>query len=198
MAGHSLTIISQNVASSQRLERITDILKRKKPDILFLQEVTLTSTQIQAALQPQKYMCESNIDRENPNTPGTAVIWSASLPVPEVTSLVTCQLQSLKIGRQTFLNVYAPSGSENRRERSSLFTRDMFQHLLQPQEGILPILIGDWNCLVSPADTTTNYKEKYCKELEALCTHMVKNSLSIAPVVHHPVWTEFISPHISS
>ena len=164
----SFSLISQNVASSQRIERITDILKRRKPDILFLQEVTLTTVQIQAAVESLNYNCESNIDVENKYTPGTAILWSASLPVPEVTSLVTCQLQTLKVGSQTFFNVYAQSGSENRRDRAHLFTRDMFPHLLQPQEGLLPVLVGDWNCLVAAADTTANYKEKYCKDLDLL------------------------------
>ena len=168
MEGPSFTFISQNVASSHRVERIADILKRKQPDILFLQEVTLTTSQIQDAVQALKYKCESNVDIENPNTPGTAIVWSASLPVPEVTSIVTCQLQTLKVGSQTFFNIYAPSGSENRRARALLFTRDMFPHLLQPRGGLLPILAGDWNCLIAPSDTTANYQEKYCKDLDTL------------------------------
>ena len=110
---------------------------------MLLQEVTLSSAQIKVAVQTLRYNCESNVDVENPNTPGTAVIWKVTLPVPEVTSLVTCQLQSLKAGNQTFLNIYAPSGSENRRERSLLFTRDIFPHLVQPSESILLILAGD-------------------------------------------------------
>ena len=135
---------------------------------MLLQEVTLSSAQIKVAVQTLRYNCESNVDEENPNTPGTAVIWKVTLPVPEVTSLVTCQLQSLKVGNQTFFNIYAPSGSENRRERSLLFTRDIFPHLVQPSERILPILAGDWNCLVAPEDTTANYREKYCKDLDTL------------------------------
>ena len=131
MEPSSFTVISQNIASSHRVERIADLLKRKQPDVLLLQEVTLTTEQIHAAVQALKYNCESNIDVENPNTPGTAIIWSESLPVPEVTSIVTCQLQTLKVGCQTFFNIYAPSGSENRRARALLFTRDMFHHLLR-------------------------------------------------------------------
>ena len=74
----------------------------------------------------------------------------------------------LSTGPTRLVNVYATSGSENRRERSQLFTRDMFPHLLQNQAGLLPILAGDWNCLVSQADTTANYRDKYCKDLENL------------------------------
>ena len=168
MAGLNFTFISQNIASSKKLERITETLKRKQPDILFLQEVTLTTAQLQAAVLPLQYKCDSNIDIDNPNSPGTAVVWKSNLPVTQVTSLVPCNLQTLALGHQFFYNVYAPSGSENRRERALLFARDMFPYLLQHQTEVLPVLAGDWNCLVTAADTTANFKEKYCKDLENL------------------------------
>ena len=112
MAGPSFNFISQNIASSRSIVRITDILKRNSPDLLFLQEVTLTTDQIQTAVQGLQYKCESNVDEENPTFPGTAIIWKANLPAPEVTCLVTCNIQSIKIGQQAFYNVYAPSGSQ--------------------------------------------------------------------------------------
>ena len=168
MAANSFKTISQNIASSKKVERITEILKRQKPDIMLLQEVTLTTAQLQAAVLPFQYKCESNIDTDNPNSPGTAAIWKMNLPVSQVTSLVTCNLQTVRIGAQAFFNIYAPSGSENRRQRVLLFSRDMFPHILQHQSGLLPVLAGDWNCLVAAADTTNNFRGKYCKDLENL------------------------------
>ena len=51
MEGFSLKLLTQNIASSQKVERIIDILKIIRPDILLLQEVTLTTAQLQAAVQ---------------------------------------------------------------------------------------------------------------------------------------------------
>ena len=161
-------LVSRNIASSKRLERLIDIVKSEKPDLLLLQEVTLTTAQLQAVLLPLQYKCESNIDPENPSSPGTATVWRLNLPVTQVNSLVTCQLQSITIGRQTFYNAYPPNGSRCRQDRAALFTRDMFPHLLGHQGGLLPILAGDWNCLVAAQDTTQNFKDKYCKDLHSL------------------------------
>ena len=161
-------LLSCNIASSKKMERIIDIVKSKKPDLLLLQEVTLSTAQFQAVLEPLNYQCESNIDQENPSSPGTAAIWKTNLPVSEVTNLVTCQLQSMKINLQTIYNVYPPSGTRCRQDRAALFAREMFPHILQLQGNLLPILAGDWNCLISAQDTTRNYKDKYCKELDSL------------------------------
>ena len=138
MEGPKFKLISQNIASSHRLERITDVLKREKPDLFLIQEVTVSTIQLQAAIEPFMYKCESNTDNENPSAPGTAAIWKINLPTPQVTNLVSCNLQTVSIGPHYFYNVYAPSGSENRRDRALLFTRDIFPHLLQHQKEHRP------------------------------------------------------------
>ena len=161
MAATTFKLVSRNIASSKRLERIIDILKSEKPDLLLLQEVTLTTVQLQAVVKPLQYDCKCNVDHENPTAPGTAAVWRQNLPVNQVTSLVTCQLQSVAVGLQIFYNVYAPSGSESRRDRAQLFTQEMFPHLLQHQGGLLPVLAGDWNCLTAARDTTRNFNDKY-------------------------------------
>ena len=168
MAAQIFKMVSRNIASSQRLERIIDCLKSERPDLLLLQEITLTTAQLQATVEQLQYKCECNVDPVNPSAPGTAAVWRHGLPVTQVTSLVTCQLQVVTIGIQAFYNVYAPSGSENRLYRSNLFSQEMFPHLLQHQNGLLPILAGDWNCLTSAQDTTKNFKEKYSLDLNTL------------------------------
>ena len=181
-------LVSRNIASSKKLERIIDIVKSEKPDLLLLQEVTLTTAQLKAVVQPLQYDCMCNIDQENPSTPGTAAVWKLNLPVNHITSLVTCQLQSIIVGIQPFFNVYAPSGSENRRDRAQLFTQDLFPNILQHQGQLLPVLVGDWNCLTSAKDTTRHFKEKYCKDLDQLVKAF---KYSDAFRTLHPHQTEF-------
>ena len=188
MADQTFKLVSRNIASSQRLERIKDYVKSEKPDLLLLQEVTLTTLQLKAAVQPLQYNCESNVDPDNPSTPGTAAVWRLDLPVSQVTSVVTCQLQVITIGPQTIYNVYAPSGSENRRDRTHLFTRELFPHLLQHQGGLLPILAGDWNCITAARDTTKNFKDKYSLDLNSLIKSF---KFQDAFRVLHPVTLEF-------
>ena len=188
MEGPKFKCISQNIASSRKVERIVDILKRSCPDLLLLQEVTLTTDQLKTAVKDLQYDCESNIDMENPTFPGTATIWKIDLPAPQVTSLVTCNLQMVKISQQVFYNVYAPSGSQCRRERARLFTRDLFPHLVQHQRRLLPVLARDWNCLVAAKDTTANFKEKYCKDLDGLLKSF---NYSDAFRIQHPNTAEF-------
>ena len=102
MEGQNFKLISQNIASSQRLERITDVVKSEKPDLFLIQEITLNTVQLQAALDPFQYKCETNTDQDNPCAPGTAVIWKADLPTPLVSNIVSCSLQTVCIGQQYF------------------------------------------------------------------------------------------------
>ena len=79
MEGPRLKIISQNIASSRKVEKISDIIKRSSPDLLLMQEVTLSTAQLKEAVQDLQYDCEANIDPENPTFPGTAVVWRVDL-----------------------------------------------------------------------------------------------------------------------
>ena len=87
-----------------------------------------------------------------------------------------------------FFNVYAPSGSQSCCYRALLFTRSLFPHLLQHHSLILPVLAGDWNCLVSAKDTSANLQEKYCKDLDNLLKSF---RYSDAFRIQHPNTSEF-------
>ena len=168
MEVQSFKLVTRNIAGSKRTERIVDVLKSEKPDLLLLQEVTLSTEELKVAIQNTPYNCEANVNVVLPSHPGTAAVWREDLPAPQVTTLVTCQLQAVQIGLQVFFNVYAPSGSENKHARALLFTRDMVPHLLQPQNRVLPVLAGDWNCLLQAQDTTANFPAKFSKDLDQL------------------------------
>ena len=168
MAAPNFKLVSKNIASSKRIELIREILKTEKPHLLLLQEVTIPTAQLMAAVTTLNYKCESNIDMMNPSQPGTALVWRADLPVRQVDNIETCHLQSITICDQSFLNVYTPSGSANRRERQLLFARDMFPRILAMQADLLPVLAGDWNCLLNAEDTTANFRDKFSKDLDNL------------------------------
>ena len=137
-----------------------NLLPVDRPDILFVQEVLLSTQELLLKVQPYGYNCESNIDALNPTKPGTAVIWRESVPITGTRVIVECRIQSLTVGATSFLNIYAPSGSARHREREELFATELFQELASAGQARLPWLAGDWNCLVEEHQTTNNYRGK--------------------------------------
>ena len=96
----------------------------------------------------------------------TAIVWKKTIKVSEVNQLIERRAMSLKCGGETFLNIYAPSGSANRRERWEMFN-ELAVHLLF-MRGRLPAMLGDWNCVLTELDTTNNFQAKYGKVLDRI------------------------------
>jgi exonuclease III len=117
------------------------------------------------------YSVECNVDPLHPTLPGTAILWKASLNVSEINQLVERRAQSVKLAGETFINVYAPSGSGNRRERWEFFN-DLFTHIIQSGKDKLPVMAGDWNAILELTDTTNNFQSKFCKVLARLIANM--------------------------
>ena len=72
-----------------------------------------------------------------------------------------------------FLNVYAPSGSNNRNERAIFFSRELFRSInLYP--GFTWIMGGDFNCVLSPMDVENGigFDQKKCPQLSDLVHSM--------------------------
>ena len=138
----TLNIMSANIAMS--MVSIPDILKSDKPDLLFLQEINIGTESVSDCVNRLGYSVECNVDPLHPTLPGTAILWKASLNVSEINQLVERRAQSVKLAGETFINVYAPSGSGNRRERWEFFN-DLFTHIIQSGKDKLPVMAGDWN-----------------------------------------------------
>ena len=161
-----IKILSLNLAGGTLF--LHDLLPQHRPDILLVQEVLLQSEELLNIVQPYGYTCETNTDPVNSTRPGTAVIWRTSLPVIDTKVIVESRLQSLTIGDTTFINIYAPSGSNRRREREQLFATELFQTLATAGQTTLPWLAGDWNCLVEESQTTANFRDKRSPALSNL------------------------------
>ena len=68
-------------------------------------------------VQKYGYKANTNIDSNNRTSSGTGFVWKSSLPVSEVHSVVECRSQLLKLGDYNFVNIYAPSGTQNKQTR---------------------------------------------------------------------------------
>ena len=109
-------VISLNVATS--LLSISDVLRNDNPDLLFLQEVSNSTQTLCDRVDTLGYLGECNVDPLHPLLPGTAVVWRKTLKISEVNQLIERRVMSMKCGGETFVNVYAPSGTANRKEQS--------------------------------------------------------------------------------
>ena len=149
---------------------LTDILKRDKPELLFLQEINISSQATNDIVSRFGYCAECNVDPLHPTLPGTAIVWKNNLKVSEVNNLIERRAQSVKCAGETFVNVYAPSGSNNRRERWEFFI-ELATHIIQAGRDKLAVMAGDWNVILEQCDTTRNFQPKFCKVL----ARIVKN-----------------------
>lgn len=102
-----------------------------------------------------------------PTLPGTAVVWKSGLKVGKVNQLIERRVQSVSCCGETFINVYAPSGSVYKRERWEMFN-ELAVFLLDMGRVKLPTMMGDWNCVLAEVDTANNFPPKYCKVLHRI------------------------------
>ena len=158
-----LILVSQNIAMS--MLSISDILRLSKPDLLFLQEVNFSTQTLCDRVDMLGYDGECNIDLIHPTLPGTAIVWKKTLKISEVNQLIERRVMSVKCCGENFLNIYAPSGTANKRERWEMFN-ELAVLLLAMDK--LPVMLGDWNCVLAELDTTNNFRAKYCKVLKRI------------------------------
>ena len=105
----------------------------------------------------------SLIDGERP---GVGVIFKNCLEISDIYALHPGRLLKVKMGQLNFINIYAPAGSGQKNARRTLFNETLVRNLA-PMNN-LPILIGDFNCVISPSDTENNYANKKCDALKDL------------------------------
>ena len=168
LKGKKLNFLSLNIGMSSTLAGLVTIITNHKLDIIFLQEVRLTSEQLNLLLAKLGFEASVNIDLDNPSRPGTALVWRRTLPIRDVFTLVLCRAQLAVLGPYMLLNVYAPSGSDKKQERSEFFGQDIFRALrLSP--GAMWIMRGDFNCVLAiDVERGVGYKQKFCPALKDL------------------------------
>ena len=164
-----IRFLSLNIGMKNNLAGLPVILINQKVDIAFLQEVKVTDEELQCKVGRLGYECKVNINLEDLTKPGTALVWRSTLPVRDVNSLVICKAQVAYLEDYALLNLYAPSGSDKRYERSIFFSQDIFKALsLHPESKWL--VGGDFNCVLLPMDVEngTGYDQKRCPQLADL------------------------------
>ena len=164
-----IRFLSLNVGLKSDLAGLPTLIQVHKLDIILLQEVRLSDDQVDLIVGKHGFKGKVNINADEPLKPGTAIVWRSSLPVREVSTIVQCRVQCAFLGPYAFLNIYAPSGSDKKFERGSLFARDIF-HALSLQAGSQWILGGDFNCVLKAVDIENGigFTQKRCPQLADL------------------------------
>ena len=94
----ALKILSLNTGNTLLMGGLLSIIRLENPDIVFLQEITVTNGQLKLYVAKYGYNAEANTDLLDINSLGTGLIWKSELPVSAVTSVVHCRVQSAKLG----------------------------------------------------------------------------------------------------
>ena len=154
-----LNLLSLNVGSSSSLAGVVALIESENIHIVFLQEVRVSGDHIEHLLRG--FNAVANVDIENSSSPGTAIAWRKNLPVKDVCNLVSCRLQVASLGSLNLMNIYAPSGSSRKVERSSFFVEGIF-HSLQLYSNNSWLLGGDFNDVLERIDIEngTGYEQK--------------------------------------
>ena len=145
----NLKLITLNTGNSLELGGLLSILRMENPDIVLLQEITVTSGQLKLFVAKFGYSAEANTDLLDITKLGTGIIWKTELPVSEVSSFLECRAQIAKLGSYHLINLYAPSGSNHKTDRRNFFGQDVFRLIRGLNSTSSPILGGDFNCVLS-------------------------------------------------
>ena len=164
-----INFLSLNVGMSSTLAGLSTLITTQNLDVVFLQEVKSSGEQIELLLGRLGFKAAVNIDQECPTTPGTAIVWRASLPVTDVSILVSCRAQVARLGHYMLLNIYAPSGSDRKYERNSFFGQEIFNSLQLGNKDMW-VLGGDFNSVLSAQDVEggVGVNQKLCPALKDL------------------------------
>ena len=160
----SFKVISLNFNKQRHLSQLYDLLKHGKPKIVCLQEITFESDELSSLISGLGYkaVCSLSLSKCS----GIAVLHDISLNC-EIVCLEPGAIQLITVENfWSFMNIYAPSGFTQRAARKTFFGETLLSHL-NVRQG-LPFLVGDWNCVLEPIDTSSLFNDKKCNALKSL------------------------------
>ena len=155
-------VLSLNVGANRiYFGGLIDFLKRYSPDLVLLQEVSVETETLDSLVSRLGFQAICNVNLLEERYVGTAVVFKRGTNV-EVTNLVLNRLQKVVWKGETFLNIYAPTGNVGKNLRREFFGDAVLKSLNRDN---LPILAGDFNCIVDDEDTEKNAANKRCPML---------------------------------
>ena len=152
--------------------QLIDYMKMNKIDILLLQEHNIRYKNKLCNELLDLYHVTINLSIAQKG--GTAIIINKKLPVEIINQELSAdsRITSIKIRLYSqvlkIINIYAPSGSDNR-ERDEIFQNDLLFYLRNYINNT--ILAGDWNCITLNRDSESRNMQ-ISKTLKNLITQI--------------------------
>jgi exonuclease III len=81
---------------------------------------------------------------------GTAILAKDCYHITNIQRIPTGRGTSAQFNDIKIVNIYAPSGSERKRERDDFYNNDVARLLIHPNPNM--ILAGDFNCVLANSD----------------------------------------------
>ena len=160
----STKILSLNICHSRNdMGGLIDLINRVNPPIICLQEVIQDTDELLARMSSLGYMGKVSL---GPNKkPGVAIMYKDHI-VGQITELESGRIMRLKTGKFTVYNIYGPAGTLHHDVRKEFFNEHMLSNMLR--EETLPILVGDFNCVLETIDVERNFERKTCLDLKTM------------------------------
>ena len=131
------------ITSLTKIEMLRQFINRNKFDVVFLQEVSVP------AFNFFGYKEQIN---NGPNNRGTAILYKDNIPLHTFRHTLDGRGISAKFGHHTLVNVYAPSGSQNRQARNIFYGQTVTPLFAATVDNV--IMAGDHNSVARAADCT--------------------------------------------
>ena len=126
------------------MQMIEDFLRKQDVDFAMLQEVTPG-----ANINFRGYQSYENLGT---TARGTAILTKVEMPLNTIRRIRSGRGIMAYYGHVGFRNIYAPSGSANRKEREDSFNTGIMD--LLPHTLVEMLMDGDFNCVLSNRDST--------------------------------------------
>ena len=123
---------------------LDDFMRRQEIDLMLLNEVTHANTSMTG-----NYTTHINIGTDGR---GTAILVKEGITLTNIQRIPSGRGIAATLHGISIVNIYAPTGSEKKREREAFYSGEVATLLLIANMGT--ILVGDFNCVISNADCT--------------------------------------------
>uniref|UniRef100_A0A182R3Y0 Reverse transcriptase domain-containing protein n=1 Tax=Anopheles funestus TaxID=62324 RepID=A0A182R3Y0_ANOFN len=147
MLSYNITTINiNNISNANKLEALKSFVYALESDIVFIQELEDEHISISG------YEIITNIDIARR---GTAIALKHGIKITNIARSPDSRIIVMRINDTvTLCNVYAPSGSHNRKERENFYNHTLAYYLQNSTQNL--IMAGDFNCVVHDKDSTGN------------------------------------------
>lgn len=151
------TINTNMIGTPAKIQLLREMLRAADVDIALLQEVRLHTL-------PDVYGYTIYSTTGDHGGSGLAIYVRDGLPVTDVSLLPSARGMALTTLGTRIVNVYAPSGTNRRRERSLFYSEEIAPLFIGRYDHCL--LGGDFNCVLHPKDQMPHYTP--CQELSTV------------------------------